>query len=243
MPSATPAPGMEPELTRRCRPATFAPAQVGDQHGCGAVGPYPFLTLCSATAECSWSVWSSWSSCSCSSPLQHRHRHRHGAGLCVGLDVELRPCNTSGCSGEDGDGRDLPAPARPSPHPALSVCCLPVLVTLGVPLPICVSLPWSCVSPCTHRGVPSSLPIPVHSLGCPFLPPYTPCLHPVLVPIESSCEPPFEFRTCSPPCAQLCSTLQHPELCPAQSHCLPGCFCPQARGARGGGGWRQPGGL
>ncbi|XP_072186520.1 SCO-spondin [Excalfactoria chinensis] len=95
-------------------------------------------------AECSWSAWSSWGSCSCSSPLQHRHRHRHrhGPGLCVGLDVELRACNASGCS-------------------------------------------------------------------------------------ESSCEPPFKFQPCSPPCARLCSTLQHPELCPAQSHCLPGCFCPQ----------------
>ena len=153
--SAMPAPQMEPELTGRCRPATCAPAQVGDRHRCGAVGPYPLLTLCSATAECSWSAWSSWGGCSCSSPLQHRYRHRHGTGLCVGLDVELHPCNTSGCSGEDGDVGDPPAPAQPCPHPAHTACFLPILVTRGVPLPIlCAPALALCVPMC--------------SLGCPF---------------------------------------------------------------------------
>lgn len=250
-----PAPEMEPELTGRCRPATCAPAQVGDRHRCGAVGPYPLLTLCSATAECSWSAWSSWGGCSCSSPLQHRYRHRHGTGLCVGLDVELHPCNTSGCSGEDGDVGDPPAPAQPCPHPAHTACFLPISVTRGVPLPIlCApalalrvpmcSLGCPFQSLCTHWGM--TLPATIHSLPAPCLSHCalgSPSPNPTPIPTESSCEPPFEFQPCSPPCARLCSTLQHPELCPAQSHCLPGCFCPQARGAQGGGPGGHPGGL
>ncbi|XP_050572817.1 LOW QUALITY PROTEIN: SCO-spondin-like [Cygnus atratus] len=119
-------------------------APCNDSTGTGA-SPRRELEACylqPCPDECSWSPWSPWSSCSCSSLLQHRHRHRHGPGTCVGLDGELRDCDTSGCS-------------------------------------------------------------------------------------EASCEPPFEFQPCGPPCAQLCSSLQRPQLCPALPRCLPGCFCPQ----------------
>ncbi|XP_064364124.1 SCO-spondin-like [Dromaius novaehollandiae] len=43
----------------------------------------------------------------------------------------------------------------------------------------------------------------------------------------ASCQPPFEYRPCGSPCAGLCSTRQHPELCADLPPCLPGCFCPQ----------------
>lgn len=54
------------------------------------------------------------------------------------------------------------------------------------------------------------------------------------LPADTSCEPPFEFQPCAPPCARLCSSLQRPQLCLALPRCLPGCFCPQARAGRGG---------
>ncbi|XP_068790174.1 SCO-spondin-like [Struthio camelus] len=43
----------------------------------------------------------------------------------------------------------------------------------------------------------------------------------------ASCQPPFEYRPCGSPCAGLCASRQHPELCAELPPCLPGCFCPQ----------------
>lgn len=190
MPPATTVLGLVPAYAGSWRLATCSPAQVGGQAGAGGGGlvPSPHPCPLSAPDECSWSPWSPWSPCSCSSPLQHRHRHRHGPGTCVGLDGELRDCDTSGCSGEEGAAGDPPALA------------LPGAVTLPKPSCPCL-LPCPCPSWCL-RGCPKRL-----------LSPQTPAVSP---PSSSSPAPP-PVPGSAPPCSARSSARPCPAACPAAS--------------------------
>ncbi|XP_072010680.1 SCO-spondin-like isoform X3 [Engystomops pustulosus] len=51
---------------------------------------------------------------------------------------------------------------------------------------------------------------------------------------ESSCLPPFMFRSCGSPCEGLCSSMYRAEECQDLPTCVPGCYCPPGLLERGG---------
>ncbi|KAM6089495.1 LOW QUALITY PROTEIN: SCO-spondin-like, partial [Chlamydotis macqueenii] len=98
----------------------------------------------------------------------------------------------------------------------------------------CPWSPWSPWTPCScqaprghrhrhRRGPPGCAGLQAQSRPCDL----SGCS-------EASCAPPFRYRPCGPPCAQLCASRLHPEICPRPPPCQPGCACPQGLLEQGG---------
>ncbi|XP_065689130.1 SCO-spondin-like [Patagioenas fasciata] len=154
---------------------------------------------CDRSGGCTWGPWSPCSR-SCGTGLAARE----AACPCVPPGSPGAACNHSH-----------------SPHRELGACYLrPCPAT-------CPWSPWSpwsrcsCQAPRQHRHRHRQGPAGCAGLDVQSRPCNTSRCS------ETSCAPPFQYQPCGPPCERLCSSLQHPELCPQPPPCLPGCACPQ----------------